>query len=133
MGKGHEMRWGGLAGIGAVVLALTARLVLGSAPAVTDSPSTIAAFLSDHRGQILVAAMLYAAAVALVLWFGATLATRFRRADPDSDAPTVVLAGYAVVCAIGFFAMSVFGGMPETNGMPETKLWPEHRKHRIRF
>jgi hypothetical protein len=38
MGKGHELRWGGLAGLGAVALAIIARLVLGnSVPAITDS------------------------------------------------------------------------------------------------
>jgi hypothetical protein len=88
MGKGHELRWGGLAGLGAVALAIIARLVLGSrVPAITDSPSMIAAFLSDHRGQILAAAVLCAVAAALVLWFGAALAIAFRGADPDSDSP----------------------------------------------
>lgn len=112
MGKGHELRWGGLAGLGAVVLAIIASVALGgSVPAVTDSPSTIAAFLSDHRGQILAVALLSAAAVVLLLWFGAALATAFRRTDPDSDVPAVVLAGFTLVCAIGFFALSMFGGM----------------------
>jgi hypothetical protein len=112
MGKGQELRWGGLAGLGAVVLFIIARLVLGSSvPTITDSPSTIAAFLSDHRGQILTAALLCAAAVALLLWFGAALATVFRRANPDSDAPAVVLAGFTLVCAIGLFASSMLGGM----------------------
>jgi hypothetical protein len=110
MGKGHEMRWGGLAGLGAVVLAIAGRLVLGSGPPVTDSGSTIAVFLSDHRDQILIGAVFFTGAVALLLWFGAALATAFRRADPDSDAPAVVLAGYAVVCAIGFLAMSMLAG-----------------------
>jgi|GraSoi013_1_20cm_3_1032427.scaffolds.fasta_scaffold04012_2 hypothetical protein len=96
MGKGHELRWDGLAGLGAVVLAIIARLMLGSGvPAITYSPHTIAAFLSDNRDQILAAALLCAIAVALLLWFGAALATVFRHADPDSDAPAVVLAGVA--------------------------------------
>lgn len=112
MGKGHELRWGGLAGLGAVALAIIARLVLGSGvPTIADSPGTIAAFLSDHRGQILTAALLGAAAVALLLWFGAALATAFRRANPDSDAPAVVLAGFTLVCTIGLFASSMLGGM----------------------
>jgi hypothetical protein len=112
MGKGHELRWGGLAGLGAVVLVIVARLVVGSGmPAITDSPHTIAVFLSDHRSQILTAALLGAIAMALVLWFGAALATAFRRADPDSDAPTVVLAGFTLVSAIGLFAVSMVGGM----------------------
>jgi hypothetical protein len=52
MGEGHEMRWGGVAGIGAVVSAIIASLMIGSPPAITDSTRTIGAFLSDHRGQI---------------------------------------------------------------------------------
>jgi hypothetical protein len=100
MGKGHELRWGGLAGLGAVALAIIARLILGSVPAITDSPSMIAVFLSDHRGQILAVAVLCVVAVAL-LWFGAALAIAFRGADPDSDTPAVVLAGSTLVSVIG--------------------------------
>jgi hypothetical protein len=62
-------------------------------------------------GQILASALLYAVAIVLVLWFGAALATAFRRADETSDAPAVVLAGFALVCAIGFVGVSVFAGM----------------------
>jgi hypothetical protein len=71
MGKGHELRCGGLAGLGAVVSAIIAHLVQSSSvPAMSDSPSTIAAFLSDHRRQIRAAALLHAVGVALLLWFG---------------------------------------------------------------
>jgi hypothetical protein len=95
-----------------VALAIIASVVLGSSvPAVTDSPSTVAACLSDHRGQILAVALFSAAAVVLLLWFEAALATAFRRVDPDSDAPAVVLAGFSLACAIGFFALSMFGGV----------------------
>lgn len=34
MGEGHEFRWGGVAGIGAVVLAIIAFLIIGSPPAI---------------------------------------------------------------------------------------------------
>lgn len=111
MGTGHEMRWGGVAGIAAVIVAIIARLVLGSVPVATDSTRTIALFLFDHRTQILVATLLYAVAVVLILWFGAALATAFRRADETSDAPAVVLAGYALICAIGFVAVSALAGL----------------------
>jgi hypothetical protein len=111
MDNGHEMRWGGVAGIAAVILAIIARVALGATPAVTVSPRTIAVFLFDHRGQILAAALLYAVAVALLLWFGAALATAFRRADETSDASAVVLAGYVLICTIGFVAVSVFAGL----------------------
>ncbi|MCW2914901.1 MAG: hypothetical protein JWN52_2969 [Actinomycetia bacterium] len=111
MSEGHEMRWGGLAGLGSVILAVIGGAVMGGAPKVTDSTGTIAAYLSDHRGQIMTAAMLYAIAIVLFVWFGAALATAFRRADETSDTPAVVLAGFVLVSAIGFIAVSVFAGM----------------------
>jgi hypothetical protein len=86
--------------------------------------SSIAAFLSDHRSQILAGALLYAVAIVLMLWFGAALATAFRHADETSDASAVVLAGHILVGAIGFIAISVVAGMtyamtahPELQGL----------------
>jgi hypothetical protein len=111
MGEGHQLRWGGIAGIAAVVLAIVARLVVGSVPGTTSTPRTIALFLVEHRTQILVAALIYGAALVFVLWFGAALSTAFRRADDTSDAPAIVLAGFAMICAIGVGAVSVLAGI----------------------
>jgi hypothetical protein len=108
---GHEMRWGGMAGIGAVVLAIIARLVMGGAPRSSDTMGVIASYMNDNRGRILLAMLLYGIALALFLWFGAALATAFRRVDETSDAPAVVLAGFALVCAVAFVAVSMFGAM----------------------
>jgi hypothetical protein len=107
----HEMRWGGVAGIAAVVCAILGRMILGPAPKITDSAGTIANYVSAHRAQIMTGSLLYAIAVVLVVWFGAALATAFRRADETSDLPTVVLAGFVLVAAIGFVTVAVFGGM----------------------
>jgi hypothetical protein len=109
MREGHEMRWGGLAGIGAVILAIIARIVMGGAPRSTDTMGVIASYLNDNRGRILLAVILYSMAITLFLWFGATLATAFRRADDTSDAPTVALAGFTLVSALAFLAISMFG------------------------
>ena len=109
MREGHELRWGGLAGVGAVILAIIARLVMGGAPRSTDTMGVIASYMNGNRGRILLAVILYSAAIALFLWFGATLATAFRRADDMSDAPAVVLAGFTLVSAIAFVAISMFG------------------------
>lgn len=109
MREGHEMRWGGLAGIGAVILAIVARIVMGGAPRSTDTMGVIASYMNDNRGRILLAAILYSMAIALFLWFGATLATAFRRADDISDAPAVVLAGFTLVSALAFVAIAMFG------------------------
>jgi hypothetical protein len=111
MREGHEMRWGGLAGIGAVIFAIIARLVMGSTPKNYDTMGVIATYMNDNRGRILLATLLYAIAIALLLWFGAALATAFRRADETSDAPAVVLAGFTLISAIAFVAVSMLGAM----------------------
>jgi hypothetical protein len=109
--EGHEMRWGGLAGLASLALAIIAGILLRGAPSITDSTDTIALYLVTSLDVIMTAVVLSAAAVALFLWFGATLATAFRLADPDSDAPSVVLAGFTLTATIGFIATAVFGGM----------------------
>jgi hypothetical protein len=111
MREGHELRWGGLAGVGAVILAIIARLVMGGAPRSTDTMGVIASYMTDNRGRILLAAILYSGAIALFLWFGATLAAVFRRADDTSDLPAVVLAGFTLVSTLAFVAISMFGAM----------------------
>lgn len=111
MGEGHEMRWAGLAGIGAVILAIVGRIVLGGMPRVTDPTGVIAMYVAGHRGQIMWATVLYAIAIMLLLWFGTALATAFRRVDETGDAPRLVLAGFIVVAALGFMAIAAFAGM----------------------
>jgi uncharacterized membrane-anchored protein len=96
--------------VGAVVFAILGRLMMGGAPKITDSAGTINSFMSGHRGQVLTAALLYAIAAAMFIWFGSALATAFRRADETSDAPAVLLAGVAVTAAIGFIAVSILAG-----------------------
>jgi hypothetical protein len=109
MREGHDLRWGGLAGVGAVILAIIARIVMGGAPRSTDTMGVIASYMNDNRGRILLAVILYSAAIALFLWFGSALATAFRRADDTSDTPAVVLAGFTLVSAIAFLTIAMFG------------------------
>ncbi|MEU7745152.1 hypothetical protein [Nonomuraea sp. NPDC049158] len=111
MKESHELRWGGVAGVAAVVVALIGRLVMGNVPQITESAMTISGYLVERRAQVLAAALLYAIATALFLWFGVALATVFRRSDETSDAPAMVLAGYIVLAATGFIGISVFAGM----------------------
>ncbi|KAA5830502.1 hypothetical protein ABT337_18370 [Saccharopolyspora hirsuta] len=111
MSNGHEMRWGGLAGLASLVLALVASILLRGAPRVTESTDQIASYLFFSRGLVMTAVLLAAAAVVLFMWFGATLATAFRLADPDSDASAVVLGGFAITATAGFLATAIFGGM----------------------
>lgn len=111
MKESHEFRWGGLAGIGAMVFAIIGRLVMGNMPRITDSMSAIAGYFPQYRAQILTGALLYAIATALLLWFGVALATAFRRADEPGDTPTQVLAGYVLICALGFVGVAVITGL----------------------
>ncbi|MFD1938417.1 MULTISPECIES: hypothetical protein [Nonomuraea] len=109
--ESHELRWGGLAGIGALVVGLLGRLVMGNAPSIHDPALVIAGYLSGYRTQILTAALLFAIASMLFLWFGVALATAFRRADENSDTPGMVLAGFVLVTALGFIGVAVFAGV----------------------
>ncbi len=111
MKESHDFRWGGLAGIGSVVFAVVGRLVMGNMPRITDPAAAIAGYFPQYRAQILTGALLYAIATALLLWFGVALATAFRRAEGAGDAPALVLAGYVLICVLGFVSVSVFAGM----------------------
>ena len=111
MKESHELRWGGVAGVAAVVVAIIGRLVMGNAPQITESAMTIWDIWPSAGPRFMVAALLYAVAIALFLWFGVALATVFRRSDEASDAPAMVLAGYVVLAATGFIGISVFAGM----------------------
>ncbi|MFC7343835.1 hypothetical protein [Saccharopolyspora griseoalba] len=111
MTEGHEMRWGGFAGLASLVLAIAAGILLTGAPRVTASSDAIALYLVESRGLIITAALLGTAALAMFVWFGATLATAFRQAQPNSDAPAVVLAGFTITGALGFLGASIIGGL----------------------
>ncbi|WP_214321737.1 hypothetical protein [Nonomuraea sediminis] len=111
MKENHDFRWAGIAGVGSLVVAIIGRLVLGNLPRITDTPMTIAAYLAQYRSQVLMAALLFAIATVLFLWFGVGLSHAFRRADETSDLPALVMAGYILVSAIGFMGISVFAGM----------------------
>ncbi|GAA4857997.1 hypothetical protein [Saccharopolyspora rosea] len=111
MAEKHEMRWGGLAGIGSLVLVLIAGILLRGAPRIADSADTISAFLVSWRTTVMAAVLLYLAAAALFVWFGSTMATAFRLAMPNSDGPAVVLAGFVLTGTIAFLGTAALGGM----------------------
>ncbi|MEU0569956.1 hypothetical protein ABZ297_31880 [Nonomuraea sp. NPDC005983] len=109
--ESHELRWGGMAGIAAIVIAIIGRLVMGNAPKVMESSTTIAGFLLQYRTQVLLGSLLLGIATMLFLWFGIAMATAFRRADEVSDTPAMVLAGYVLLAALGFVGVSLLAGM----------------------
>ena len=67
MTQRHELRWGGFAGLAFLVLAVLATLLPGVPPSVDESPGTITSFVTDGRTQLLLSALLYAAAAGLVI------------------------------------------------------------------
>jgi hypothetical protein len=97
MTQRHELRWGGFAGLGFLVLAVLAGVLPGVPPSVADSRGTIASFVSDARSQMLVSALLYAAAAGLVIWFSAAFAEAIREREDRSDVHMALLAGSVLV------------------------------------
>jgi len=93
----HELRWGGFAGLGFVVLAAIAVLIPGMAPLLTDSDSEITSWLTDSRERILLSSLLWAASAGLVIWFAAAFAEAIREREERSDVHMAVLAGSVLV------------------------------------
>jgi hypothetical protein len=97
MTQRHELRWGGFAGIAFIVLAALAALLPGTPPRVTASSETITSYLTDGRTQMLVAALLEAAAAGLVIWFTAAFAEAIREREERSDVHMALLAGSVLI------------------------------------
>lgn len=102
MERHHELRWGGLAGIGFVVLSLLAYFVPGAPERVDSETGVIGAYVSDNRQMILFAALLWSAAAVLLLWFAAAFSEAIRERAWRSDVHLALLAG-AVLVAGGIF------------------------------
>jgi hypothetical protein len=97
MTERHELRWGGLAGLAFVVLALLGRFLPGNPPTVDESDSTISSWIADNRGMILTSALMWAAAAGLVIWFASAFAEAMRERDERSDVHLALLAGSVLV------------------------------------
>lgn len=104
MTERHELRWGGYAGIAFVVLAIVASLLPGLPPRVTASAGEITAFVSDGQGRIMLAALLWGTAAALVIWFVAALAEALREREERSDVHIALTAGGVLVGGAIFLA-----------------------------
>lgn len=97
MTQRHELRWGGFAGLGFIVLTVVAALFPGSPPKVTDSTGTITSFVNDGRTELLCSALLNAAAAGLVIWFSAAFAEAIREREERSDVHMALLAGSVLI------------------------------------
>lgn len=107
MTQRHELRWGGLAGLAFVVLAAVAALLPGVPPRVTATSDTIMSYVADGRTQLLLAAILNAAAAGLVIWFAAAFAEAIRERAERSDVHLALLAGAVLVGAAIFVYAAV--------------------------
>jgi hypothetical protein len=97
MTQRHELRWGGFAGLGFIVLSVVAALLPGTPPRVTASANTITSFVEDGRSQMLLGALLQAAAAGLVIWFAAAFAEAIREREERSDVHMALLAGSVLI------------------------------------
>lgn len=97
MTERHELRWGGLAGLAFVVLALLGRFLPGNLPTVDESEGTITSFLNDTRTSMLISALMWTAAAGLIIWFAAAFAEAIRERDERSDVHLALLAGSVLV------------------------------------
>jgi len=100
----HELRWGGFAGLGFVVLAAIAVFLPGLAPVLTDSDSEITSWISDSRSQLLASSLLWAAGAGLIIWFAAAFAEAIRERAERSDVHLALLAGAVLVGGAVFVA-----------------------------
>lgn len=104
MTERHELRWGGFAGLGFVVLAAIAVFLPGLAPVLTDSDSEITNWISDSRSQILASSLLWAVGAGLIIWFAAAFAEAIREREERSDVHLALLAGAVLVGGAIFVA-----------------------------
>lgn len=109
MTERHELRWGGLAGLGFVALAVIALAMSGIPPRVSSGADEVSAYFADSRGQLLLAALLWSAAAALVIWFAAALAEAIRERAERSDLHLALVAGAVLVGGAIFINAAVVG------------------------
>ena len=109
MTERHELRWGGMAGLGFVALAAVAVLLPGIPPRVGSTAEDVSAYFADSRGQILLAALLWSAAAALVIWFASAFAEAVREREERSDLHLALIAGAVLVGGAMFINAALLG------------------------
>jgi hypothetical protein len=109
MTERHELRWGGLAGLGFVVLAAIAVLLPGLPPTVNSTTDEVSSYFTDGRGQILLASLLWSAAAALVIWYASAFAEAIREREDRSDIHLALIAGAVLVGGAIFINAALLG------------------------
>jgi hypothetical protein len=97
MTERHELRWGGMAGLAFVVLAMLGQFLPGMPPGVDSSANEITSYVSDNRATILLAALMWSAAGGLVIWFASAFAEAMREREERTDVHLALLAGAVLV------------------------------------
>lgn len=97
MTERHELRWGGLAGLGFVVLAMLGEFLPGMPPGVDSPAGEITSYISGSRASILAGALMWSAAGGLVIWFASAFAEAIRERAERSDVHLALLAGSVLV------------------------------------
>ena len=94
-------RWGALAGVVFVVLAVIGGFIGGSPPKASDSAEKIAKYFQDNQGNLKVGAYLTGLALVPLLWFLGTLFGRLRRAEGGAGRVSrIALTGGIAAAAI---------------------------------
>jgi hypothetical protein len=109
MTERHELRWGGLAGLGFIALAAIAVFLPGIPPRVDSTAGEVSAYFTDSRGEILVAALLWSAAAALVIWFASAVAGAVREREGRRDLHLAQIAGAVRVGGAMFINAALLG------------------------
>jgi hypothetical protein len=97
------VRIGGVAGILAVILLVSAGFVTGNTLSGDSSAAQIADFLTSHRSGVLTQTVFDVAGSAFSLWYGATLARILHARDPHSPLGFLVLGAGAAMATIASF------------------------------
>src|ERR1700730_1030591 len=98
-------RWGALAGVVFVGLAVIGGFIGGSPPKTSDSAEKIAKYFQDNQGNLKVGSYLTGLALVPLLWFLGTLFGRLRRAEGGAGR----VSGIALTGGIAAAAIAMVG------------------------
>lgn len=107
-----DRRWeqaGAMTGLVFVALAIVGAVLVGTIPKPTDSTSSIASFIVDHRTGLITQSVLFGAASAFFLWWGGTLRSVLRRGEGETGRLSTIAFGGAVATSVGMLVPTILG------------------------